>query len=132
MTDHQPKHVFISYVRENQDQVDRLYSDLEKAGVKVWLDRHNINPGVNRKIAIRDAIKEGAFLIACFSEEYQSREETHMNEELTIAIERLRTLHYGRVWFIPVLLSECDVPARDIGAGGTLMDINWVPLYADW
>jgi HEAT repeat protein len=132
MTDQQPKHVFISYVRENRAQVDRLARDLEKAGVNVWLDRHSIKPGVNWKIAIRDAIKEGAFFIACFSKEYQSREETHMNEELTLAIERLRTLRYGRVWFIPVLLSECDVPARSIGAGETLLDINWVSLYENW
>ena len=31
-----------------------------------------------------------------------------------------------------MLLSECDVPARSIGAGETLLDINWVPFYEDW
>ena len=55
-----------------------------------------------------------------------------MNEELTLAIERLRKIHHDREWFIPVLLSECDVPARSIGAGETLLDINWVALYKDW
>ena len=29
-----------------------------------------------------------------------------MNEELTIAIERLRQLHIDRVWFILVILTE--------------------------
>jgi hypothetical protein len=132
MNDQQPKHVFISYVRENQAEVYRLCRYLKKAGVKVWLDRQSIAPGVNWKDAIRNAIQEGAFFIACFSKEYQSREETHMNEELTMAIERLRKLRYGRVWFIPVLLAECDVPAQSIGAGQTILDINWVPLYEDW
>ena len=55
-----------------------------------------------------------------------------MNEELTLTIERLRKIRHGHVWFIPVLLAECDVPARSIGAGETLLDINWVPLYEDW
>ena len=55
-----------------------------------------------------------------------------MNEELTLAVERLRKIHQDRAWFIPVLLAECDVPARSVGAGETLLDINWVPLYEDW
>jgi len=31
-----------------------------------------------------------------------------------------------------VLLSECDVPARSIGGGETLLDINWVLLHENW
>ncbi len=72
MTDHQPLHVFISYVRENQKQVDRLCHDLESHGVNVWLDRNDIKPGVRRKNAIREAIRQGDFFIACFSDEYTS------------------------------------------------------------
>ena len=55
-----------------------------------------------------------------------------MNEELVLATEELRKYPPEREWFIPVLLSECEVPARSIGAGDTLLDINWVPLYEDW
>ena len=55
-----------------------------------------------------------------------------MNEELTLAIEELRQFASDREWFIPVLLSECDIPARSIGGGETLLDINWVPLYENW
>ena len=132
MNDQQPKHVFISYVRENQEQVDRLCQDLEGQGVKVWLDRTSIKPGARWKDAIRKAIRQGNFFIACFSKEYTSKGKTHMNEELVLATEELRQYPPDREWFIPVLLSECDVPARSIGAGETLLDINWVPLYEDW
>ena len=52
MSDHQPRHVFISYVRENQKQIDRLYHDLESHGVYVWLDRNDIKPAVRWKNAI--------------------------------------------------------------------------------
>jgi HEAT repeat protein len=132
MSDQSQKHVFISYVREDREQVDRLCQDLESHGVKVWLDRNSIKPGARWKDAIRNAIKEGAFFIACFSNEYASKSKTYMNEELTLAIEELRQFGTGREWFIPLLLSECDVPARSIGAGETLLDINWVPFYEDW
>ena len=137
MNDQQPKHVFISYVRENQEQVDRLCHDLKTQGVNVWLDRHSIKPGARWKDAIREAIRHGDFFIACFSEEYTNRitikrEKTYMNEELTLAIEELRQFDSDREWFIPVLLSECAVPARSIGGGETLLDINWVPLHENW
>lgn len=127
-----PKHVFISYVRENLKQVDRLCQDLERNGVNVWLDRKSIKPGARWKDAICEAIRHGDFFIACFSNDYTSKGRTHMNEELVLATEELRKYPPGREWFIPVLLSECDVPARSIGAGDTLLDINWVPLYEDW
>jgi len=132
MSDVQPRHVFISYVRENQEQIDRLCQDLDRNGVKVWLDRKSIKPGARWKDAIREAIRHGDFFIACFSDEYTSKTKSYMNEELTLAIEELRQFASGREWFIPVLLSECEVPARSIGAGESLLDINWVPLYEDW
>lgn len=132
MTDQQQRHVFISYVRENQDQVDRLCQDLERHGVNIWLDRNSIKPGARWKSAIQEAIRNGNFFIACFSEEYTSKTKSYMNEELILATEELRQYASDREWFIPVLLSECDVPARSIGAGETLLDINWVPLYENW
>ena len=132
MTDQEKRHVFISYVRENQNQVDRLCQDLESYGVTVWLDRNDIKPGARWKSAIQEAIRNGNFFIACFSDEYTSKTKTYMNEELTLAIEELRQYASDREWFIPVLLSECDIPARSIGAGETLLDINWVPLFEDW
>ena len=52
MTDHQPRHVFISYVRENQDQVDRFCHELESHGVNVLLDRNDIKRGARWKNAI--------------------------------------------------------------------------------
>jgi HEAT repeat protein len=132
MTGPQQKHVFISYVRENKDQVDRLCQDLERHGVKVWLDRNSIKPGARWKDAIREAIRSGDYFIGCFSDAYTAKAKTYMNEELTLAIEELRQYGSDREWFIPVLLSECEVPVRSIGAGETLLDINWVPLYEDW
>jgi len=55
-----------------------------------------------------------------------------MNQEVVLAIQVLAEYPTDRAWFIPVLLEECDVPARSIGGIETLLDIQWVPLYADW
>lgn len=56
------KHVFISYVRENSEEVQRLCDELSKRGVKVWLDRNDIPGGARWKQAIRRAISTGTML----------------------------------------------------------------------
>lgn len=122
------KHVFISYVREDSEAVDRLCKDLTAVGVKVWLDRNDITPGVRWRQAIRRAIQDGAFFIACFSKEYNERSTTYMNEELTLAIDELRQRSSDRAWFIPVKLNEGKIPDRDIGAGETLQSLQRVEL----
>ena len=81
------QHVFISYMRENIDDVDRLCEELTSRSINVWLDRHALDPGGHWKREIRKAIHEGAFFIACFSKEYHDRDKTYMNEEVTLAIE---------------------------------------------
>jgi HEAT repeat protein len=55
-----------------------------------------------------------------------------MNEELTLAIEELRQRPTNISWFIPVLINNCDVPDRNIGAGETLRSLQWVKLYDNW
>jgi len=119
-------HVFISYVRENSDVVDKLVDALKAYGVKVWLDRNDIRPGEWWRDAIRKAISEGAFFIACFSKEYQARSQgTDMNEELSLAIDEIRK-RLNQIWFIPILLdAECNVPDVSVGGGRTLRSINW-------
>ena len=126
------KPVFISYMHENTEIVDRLCQELTSRGIEVWLDRNDINPGSRWKQEIRTAIREGAFFIACFSREYNHSHKTYMNEELTIAIEELRQRPTDRVWFIPVKLNRCKIPDRNVGADETLKDLQYVNLYKDW
>jgi hypothetical protein len=83
-------HVFVSYVRENSDVVDRLAAELQSRGVVVWLDGNDIDPGTRWRDAIKNAIRSGKFFIACFSRESNECEESYMNEELTLAIDELR------------------------------------------
>ena len=126
------QHVFISYVHENKEVVDKLCQDLTSQSIKVWRDLQNLKPGSFWKEEIRKAIREGGFFIACFSKEYDEHDETYMNEELIIAIEKLRQRHPGREWFIPIKLNECELPDIDIGRGKTLEDITYVKLYENW
>lgn len=126
------KHVFISYMKEDSQSVKSIASDLRRNGIYVWLDRDELRPGQRWAVAIRKAIQDGAFYIACFSRAYTNRSKSYMNEELTLAIEELRQRPTDTSWFIPVLLDNCEVPDRNIGAGETLRSIQWVKLYEDY
>jgi len=128
----QPSHVFISYVHEDYEIIQKLSSSLQENGVRIWLDRNDIAPGARWKRVIKRAIGEGGFFLACFSPNYSSRSLTYMNEELTLAVDMLRKMPPDRCWFIPVLLTPCEVPDFEIHASETLRDIQQVHLYRDW
>ena len=124
---------FVSYVRENSSEVDKLCRDLATRGVATWKDRDDLIPGARWKDSIRAAIQDGSGFIACFSSAYRDRERTYMNEELAIAVEELRQRPRDRSWFFPVLLDAgSEVPATPIGFGETLRDLQSVSLFADW
>lgn len=123
---------FISYVRENSREVDRLQDALKEKGIDVWRDVHNLYPGDKWKKKIRQAVEAGDFFLACFSDESHRKKRSHMNEELTLAIEELRKRPANKAWFFPVLLSDCEIPDRDIGAGETIRDIQAAKLYDNW
>lgn len=125
-------HVFISYVRENRADVERLCSDLNANSVQTWTDVDRIQPGQRWRTAIRLAIRNGNAFLACFSEEYARRSRSYMNHELLLAIDELRSLPTERAWFFPVLLSPCQIPELDIGGGAVLSDIQAIRLYENW
>jgi hypothetical protein len=63
--DRRDPHVFVSYVREDAPLVERLCAELKRNRVTVWLDRERIQPGQRWQSAIRRAIEDGAFFLAC-------------------------------------------------------------------
>ena len=82
--------VFVSYVRDNYLQIDKLCKAFIENDIEYWLDRKDIDPGKFWKDSIKAAINNGAYFLACFSKEYNEREETFMNEELLESVEILR------------------------------------------
>ena len=126
------KRVFVSYVKDNSKEVERICEKLHQNGIEYWLDRVKIEPGKLWKQAIRDAINRGAFFLACFSKEYTERTETYMNVELLLGIDLLKTKPYNSGWLIPVKLSPCEIPPHDIGANKTLQDLHYLNFHEDW
>ncbi len=125
-------HVFISYVREDSPQVNRLQHMLQEAGIPVWRDTADLWPGEDWRAKIRGAIADNALVfLACFSRRSLSRDRSYQNEELVLAIEQLRLRSPEHPWLIPVRFDDCEIPDRDIGGGRTLTSIQRADLLGD-
>ena len=126
------KKVFISYVHENIEIIDSICQSFEQNSIDYWRDRNNIEPGKDWKLAIRNAIKSGALFLGCFSEESVTKEKTHMNEEILLAIDVLRSKKINSGWFIPIRLNMCKIPDYEIAPGKYLDSLQILDMFDDF
>lgn len=127
------KHVFLSYVREDDARVTRIQLALEAQGLTVWRDVTDLWPGELWKTEIRNAIQvDSLAFVPCFSAESALRDTSMMYEELGWAAEQHRRVKPGLSWIFPVLLDDVGVPEIDLGMGQTLGDIQWAKLFENW
>jgi tetratricopeptide (TPR) repeat protein len=126
------RHVFISYVRQDSAHAERLHGLLEAAGIPVWRDVHDLWPGQDWRVQVRDAITRHALVfLACFSCASLSRAVSYQNEELLLAIEQLRRRRQDDPWLIPVRFDDCQIPDLDVGGGRTLASIQGADLFGE-
>lgn len=123
--------VFVSYVREDSAVVLHLCRILEANGIQVWLDRDQLEPGVRWKSAIENAIKGGIYFLSVFSRARQNKPTSYANEELVVAIDQIRKKAFGTTWFIPIKIDDCEIEARPIGGGESILDFQICDLR-DW
>ena len=118
--------VFISYAREDSEIAQRLYDDLKRAGVELWLDRENLLPGQDWDVEISKAINESTFFLALISSKSTNRV-GFTQRELKRALDIIYEKPKGDVFIIPVRIDDCPVDVR-------LQEYQWVnlfPSYAD-
>lgn len=125
-------HVFLSYVHEDTDEVDRLGAVLAAQGILVWRDRDNLWPGQSWKIEIRKAITQGSLaFVACFSSSSVAKDRSYQNEELHLAQDEIRLHPPGRVWLFPVRFDEIDLPQWYFGHGQSINDLQRADLFGN-
>ena len=59
--------IFLSYERRDQTTVERLYHMLKGAGYQPWMDKYDILPGERWRDAIKKAVSQSDFFLACIS-----------------------------------------------------------------
>jgi esterase/lipase superfamily enzyme len=124
------KHVFLSYCRDNREEVRKLRDELVAAGVSVWWDQ-DIIPGQDWKLEIRKAMRGAYAVVLCLSKETADRITSGIYPEVLDAIGAYREYAPGKIFLIPVRLSEGDVPFIEIDATRTLDRLQYVDLFPE-
>jgi len=121
----QRRKVFIAYVQEDLAAAERLYREFLRRGFDPWLDRMRLLPGQNWPRAIAGAIEMSDFFVACLSGRALAKK-GQFQAELRYALDCARRLPMDTVYFVPVRLEECAVPAR------IQSEIQYVDVFPDW
>jgi len=98
--------LFISYSSKDRHFVERLAEDLHTHGVKVWLDKWEINVGDSIIEKIEDGIAENDFLAVVLS--LNSTQSNWVRKELSAGL--IKELNSRSVVVLPILLEKCNMP----------------------
>lgn len=99
--------VFISYAKEDGDFAERLYHDLQQAGVKPWMDTRDLIPGQPWQLAIKSAINECSYFLAVLSSRSVAKR-GYVQKEVRYALEIADELPEDKIYIIPVRLDNCE------------------------
>lgn len=117
--------VFLSYARADSAMAEKIYADLEREGINVWMDTKDLLPGQKWKTVISRAIKESSYFLALFSSHSVSKK-GFFQSELKRAVKVLEELPEYDIYFIPARLDDCE-PEDE-----TLAEFHWADLFPDY
>lgn len=115
-----PITIFLNYTRTNQAQVETIYDFLESRGYTPWMDSKDIHGGQDWDRAIKQAIHNATFFIACLSTSSANRRGV-LQQEIKEALDRWDGMLLDDIYLIPLKLEHCDIPSRL----QHLQAINW-------
>src|SRR5262245_56262784 len=113
--------IFLSYEHGDSERVDRLYELLKGAGYQPWMDKKDILPGEKWQDAIKKAIKNSDFFLACLSGTSVDKRGM-LQREIKLALEQLEERMSTDIWLIPVRLEDVELPEE-------LAERQWVNLF---
>lgn len=117
--------VFLSYAREDSSAAERLYMDLRRAEIDVWMDKKSLLPGQTWEHEIRTAIRGARYFLALVSNTSVAKR-GFVQREMRLALEALEEVPVDQIYFIPVRLDDCEPPDFRVKA------INRVDLFPSY
>ena len=115
--------IFLSYARENEQKVEKLYRKLYAAGFKPWMDTKDILPGEQWEPRVPQAIRHSDFFLACLSTNSVNKR-GFLQKEIKEALDIWQEMLDSDIYLIPVRLEDCEVPE-------SLRDFQWVDLFEE-
>jgi len=99
--------VFINHAKEDLDIAKKLRDDLEKAGVKTWLEREDLLVGQDWREVITDKLRESRYFITLISSASVAKQDfidTEPNWALNLLDNELSS---ERISILPVRINDC-------------------------
>ena len=115
--------IFLSYAREDKEEIESLYQKLSDAGFKPWVDTKDILPGEQWKSSIQRALQRSDFFLACLSKNSVNKR-GWIQKEIKEALDIWQGMLDSDIYLVPVRLEDCDAPDR-------LRDFQWVNLFEE-
>jgi hypothetical protein len=115
--------IFLSYAREDEEKVKKLYQRLSDAGLKPWMDQEDLLPGESWKLRISQAIRQSDFFLVCLSDNSIDKR-GWIQREIKQALDIWQEMLDSDIYLIPARLEDCEVPER-------LSDFQWVDLFEE-
>lgn len=103
--------VFLSYAREDAEQVARLRASLLQRGCRVWQDLQNLYAGQHWEDQLMRVVKRVDYFVFVQTENMDQRDQRRQdgvyNRELRWALERMEDMPYGATFLMHVTLGNC-------------------------
>ena len=103
--------IFISYARDDAEQVSEIYHRLKAAGFDPWIDTEHLLPGVRWRDTIEKALREADFFLLCLSAQSKDRR-GFIQREIKTALDLWKERMHDDIYFIPLRLEECELPEK--------------------
>ena len=100
--------IFLSYASEDRALVQEICGTLEKAGMDVWFDRHDLEPGDDFARKIRMTIEGCSLFVPILSRSCLKRNRRFLQLEWDHATTEARKTPASRHFIVPVVID--DVP----------------------
>lgn len=113
--------VFLCHCSDDKAEVRVLYAKLRNLGALPWLDEEDLLPGQEWEEEIPKAVQHSDVVIVCLSE-HSLTKKGYVQKEIRFALDAADEQPPGKIFVIPVRLSDCDVPDR-------LKRWQWVNLF---
>lgn len=99
--------IFISYAKEDKSFAEKLYIDLQQAGVEPWIDSLDLIPGQPWDRAIRKAIGDSSYFIAVLSSRSVGKK-GYVQKEIRHALAIAEEYPEDEIFIIPIRIDECE------------------------
>ncbi len=100
--------VFISYATEDYEMAEKLYDDLKKEDINVFLDKKDLLPGQNWEKVIQQVIRKSSCFISLISND-SLKKRGFVQREQQIAFEVADKVPEDEIFIIPLTLGDVNI-----------------------